>query len=164
MKAIFIKELGQVVVHEMEIPGSKTGGGTDGISGSDFGSYRGTNAYVSYPRVPVHELVSKIVEIDENDNRLNPGMIITRNPYFNCIDAACFGARVLLIGVSKRNIGGFFFTIIQKKELNIYGSQNAMKKNFLELIDLIKASGIDLEKIVTNTYKHRTGQDAGGCY
>ena len=71
----------------------------------------------------------------------------------NCIDAACFGARVVLIGVSKKNIDDFFFTIIQKKELNIYGSRNAMKKDFLELIDLVKAGGVDLEKIVTNTYK-----------
>lgn len=71
----------------------------------------------------------------------------------NCIDAACFGGRVVVIGVSKRNIDDFFFTIIQKKELNIYGSRNAMKKDFLELIDLVKAGKIDLQKIVTNTYK-----------
>ena len=56
-----------------------------------------------------------------------------------------------LIGVSKRNLDNFFFTIIQKKELNVYGSRNAMKKDFVELIDLVKSGGIDLEKIVTNT-------------
>ena len=71
----------------------------------------------------------------------------------SCIDAACFGGRVVLIGVSKRNIDDFFFTIIQKKELNIYGSRNALKKDFMELIDLVKAGGVDLDKIVTNTYK-----------
>lgn len=27
-----------------------------------------------------------------------------------------------------------------------------MKKDFLELIDLVKAGGVDLEKIITNTY------------
>lgn len=70
----------------------------------------------------------------------------------NCIDAACFGGRMVLIGVSKRNIDNFFFTIIQKKELNIYGSRNALKKDFLELIDLVKGGGVDLEKIVTNEY------------
>ena len=59
----------------------------------------------------------------------------------------------MLIGVSKRNIDDFFFTIIQKKELNIYGSRNAMKKDFLELIDLVKGGGVALDKIVTNTYK-----------
>lgn len=71
----------------------------------------------------------------------------------SCIDAACFGGRVVLIGVSKRNIDDFFFTIIQKKELNIYGSRNALKKDFLELIELVKSGAVDLEKIVTNEYK-----------
>lgn len=70
----------------------------------------------------------------------------------NCIDAVCFGGRMVLIGVSKRNIDDFFFTIIQKKELNIYGSRNALKKDFLELIDIVKSGEVDLEKIVTNEY------------
>ena len=78
----------------------------------------------------------------------------------NCIDAVCFGGRVVLIGVSKRNIDDFFFTIIQKKELNVFGSRNAMKKDFLELIDLVKAGGVDLEKIVTNTYKMKDAPKA----
>ena len=315
MKAICIEAPGQVVIKEVEKPVRKPGEALlkmlyGGICGSDLGSYRGANAYVSYPRVPGHELAAEIVEIDENDHGLKPGMIVTCNPYFNCgscysckrglvnactdnqtmgvqreggfaeyitmpikriydgkglpakvlaliepfcisyhgisranvqkgervlvvgagtigvladvaakakgaevticdvaedkldyayktfqldhkllnsspeafekgvaeltngdgydvtieavglpntfqncIDAACFGARVVLIGVSKRNIDDFFFTIIQKKELNLYGSRNAMKKDFLELIDLVKAGGVDLEKIVTNTYK-----------
>lgn len=72
--------------------------------------------------------------------------------FSNCIDAACFGGRVVLIGVSKRNIDNFFFTIIQKKELNIYGSRNAMRQDFLALIDLVKSGAVDLEKIVTDTY------------
>ena len=53
----------------------------------------------------------------------------------------------MLAILSERN------TIIQKKELNIFGSRNALKKDFLELIDLVKAGKVDLEKIVTNTYK-----------
>ncbi len=315
MKAICIEEPGKVVVKEIDKPVRKPGEALlkmlyGGICGSDLGSYRGGNAYVSYPRIPGHELACEIVEIDDNDKGLKPGMIVTCNPYFNCgscysckrglvnactdnqtmgvqreggfaeyitmpieriydgkglpaktlaliepfcisyhgvsranvqkgdrvlvvgagtigvlaavaakakgaevticdvaedkldyayktfgldhkllnaspdafekgvaeltggdgydvtieavglpntflncIDAACFGARVVLIGVSKRNIDDFFFTIIQKKELNIYGSRNAMKKDFLELIDLVKAGGVELEKIVTNTYK-----------
>lgn len=315
MKAICIKEPGQVVIQEMEMPVRKPGEALlkllyGGICGSDLGSYRGANAYVSYPRVPGHEFSAEIIEIDENDKGLKPGMIVTCNPYFNCgscyscrrglvnactdnqtmgvqregafaeyitmpieriydgkgldpkvlaliepfcisyhgvsradvmpgervlvvgagtigvlaavaakakgaevticdvapdkldyafqtfgldhkllndspeafekgvaeltngdgfdvtieavglpntfqncLDAACFGACVVLIGVSKRNIDDFFFTIIQKKELNIYGSRNAMKKDFLELIDLVKGGGVALDKIVTNTYK-----------
>ena len=54
----------------------------------------------------------------------------------NCIDAACFGGRVVLIGVGKQNLD-FNFTLIQKKELDVYGSRNSMKKDFLELIDTL---------------------------
>lgn len=70
----------------------------------------------------------------------------------NCIDAAAFGGKVVLIGVSKKNLD-FFFTIIQKKELNVFGSRNALKKDFLELIDLVKDGRVPLEKIITDTYK-----------
>ena len=70
----------------------------------------------------------------------------------NCIDAACFGGRVVLIGVGKQNLD-FNFTTIQKKELNVYGSRNALKKDFIDLIDLVKEGQIPLEKIITNTYE-----------
>lgn len=69
----------------------------------------------------------------------------------NCIDACCFGGRMVLIGVGKRNLD-FNFTLIQKKELNVFGSRNAMKSDFLELIDLVNAGKAPLEKIITNTY------------
>lgn len=315
MKAIILEEPGKVVIGNIDKPTPKPGEALlkllyGGICGSDLGSYRGLNAYVSYPRVPGHEFSAEIVEVGENDMGFKPGMIVTCNPYFNCgtcyscqrglvnactdnqtmgvqregafseyitmpveriydgkglapktlaliepfcisyhgvsradikkgekvlvvgagtigvlaavaakakggevticdvapekldyayktfgldhkilnkspedfdkgiqeltdgngfdvtiecvgmpqtfqncIDAACFGGRVVLIGVSKRNIDDFFFTIIQKKELNIYGSRNAMKKDFLELIELVKSGKVDLEKIVTNEYR-----------
>ena len=305
MKTILIEEPGKVVIEEHEKPVRKPGEVLlkilyGGICGSDLGTYRGTFAYASYPRVPGHEFSGEIVEIDENDRGLKPGMIVTVNPYFNdgtcyscqrghprssetifgslyvsvpiervydgkglpaktlaliepfciswhgvsranvkegdkvlvvgagtigvlaanaakargaevyiadiakekldyavdtfqlkgsilntskekleeevqritngngfdvtieavglpstfqnCIDCAAYGGRVVLIGVGKKNLD-FNFTIIQKKELNIFGSRNALKKDFLELIDLVKAGKVDLEKIVTNTYK-----------
>lgn len=65
----------------------------------------------------------------------------------NCIDAAAFGGRVVLIGVGKQNLD-FNFTLLQKKELNVFGSRNALKKDFLELIDLVKSGGVDIEKVV----------------
>lgn len=71
-----------------------------------------------------------------------------------CIDCAAFGGKVVLIGVGKKNLD-FNFTLIQKKELNIYGSRNAMKKDFLDLIELVRAGKVDLEKIITNTYEFR---------
>jgi len=69
----------------------------------------------------------------------------------NCIDAAAFGGNVVLIGVGKKNLD-FNFTMIQKKELHVIGSRNALKYDFEELIDIVKAGKVDLEKIVTHEY------------
>jgi 2-desacetyl-2-hydroxyethyl bacteriochlorophyllide A dehydrogenase len=73
--------------------------------------------------------------------------------FLNCIDAACFGGRVVQIGVGKRN-ADFNFTLIQKKELNLYGSRNSLTEDFTELIDVVLAGGLPLEQIITNTYPY----------
>ncbi len=70
----------------------------------------------------------------------------------NCLDAACFGGRVAVIGVGKHNID-LDFTIIQKKELNIFGSRNALTRDFEELIDTVKSRNLNLDDVVTNIYK-----------
>ena len=322
MKSVYINAPGQVQIRETAMPVRKEGEALlkllyGGICGSDLGSYRGTFAYFSYPRIPGHEFSAEIVEIDENEYGLKKGMIVTCNPYFNCgscyscsrgivnacmdnqtmgcqrdgafcqyitmpldriydgkglspkvlaaiepfcisyhgvqragiqkgdkvlvvgagtigvlaaiaakelggevylcdvaqqklqyamdtfgfagailndsperlqkaveeitgsvtvgglpagygfdvcieavglpetfqncIDAAAFGGKVVLIGIGKKNLD-FNFTMIQKKELNIFGSRNARKKDFTDLIDLVKESKVDLEKIITNIY------------
>ena len=313
MKAVFIENPGKAVIKDIPRPARKPGEALlkllyGGICGSDLGSYRGTFAYFSYPRTPGHEFSAEIVEIDENDRGLKPGMVVVCNPYFNCgecysckhglvnacmsnqtmgvqregafseyitmpldriydgkglepmvlaiieplcisyhgvkragvkggdkvlivgagtigilaavaakqkgaevyiadvsqvkldyarefgvdgvvladgpeayeravkeitggngfdvtieavglpstfqncIDAAAFGGRMVLIGVGKENLD-FNFTMIQKKELNVFGSRNALKPDFLELIDLVKAGKIPLKKIITDVYK-----------
>lgn len=313
MKAITIVKPGQVEIREIDRPVLKPGEALlrplyGGICGSDFNSYRGTNAYMSYPRIPGHEFSAEIVQIDENDRGFKVGDIVTANPYFNCgkcyscrhglvnacmsnqtmgvqreggfsevmampisrlidgkglppktlaliepfcigyhgiqragvkagdnvlvvgagtigvlaaiaakskgakvwicdvaapklnyamrfgfdgtilntdpetfnatvkeitdgngfdvtvecvglpstlqncLDAACFGGRVAVIGVGKHNID-LDFTIIQKKELNIFGSRNALTKDFEELIDVVKNQELNLDDVVTNIYK-----------
>ena len=72
--------------------------------------------------------------------------------FLSCVDAAAFGGRVVQVGVGKRN-ADFNFTLLQKKELKLYGSRNALKKDFRELIDLVKSGKIDITKVVTNTYE-----------
>ena len=57
-----------------------------------------------------------------------------------------------VIGVGKHNID-LDFTIIQKKELNIFGSRNALTRDFEELIDVVKTQGLNLDDVVTNVYK-----------
>ncbi len=278
-----------------------------GICGSDLNSYRGKNAYLTYPRIPGHELSAEIVEIGENSRGFQAGDIVTVNPYFNCgtcyscrrglvnacmsnqtmgvqrdggfseylvmpvsrlisgqgldpktlaliepfcigyhgiqrasvsagdrvlvlgagtigvlaalaaksrgaavwicdiapkkleyatqlgldgvilndspagfeqawkeltdgngfavtvecvglpstlqncLDAACFGGRVAVIGIGKQHID-LDFTIIQKKELNIFGSRNALTRDFEELIRMVKEQHLQLDRIVTNEY------------
>ena len=90
MKAMYIKEPGQVEFIDVEKPARKKGEVLlkllyGGICGSDLGSYKGTFAYFDYPRIPGHEFSAEIVEADEdNEQGLRPGMIVTCNPYFNC--------------------------------------------------------------------------------
>ena len=313
MKAIYIEEPGKVTFRDIPKPVRKPGEALlkvlyGGICGSDLSSYRGTFAYFDYPRIPGHEFSAEIVEIDDNDQGLKPGMVVTCNPYFNCghcyscqrgivnactsnetmgcqrdgafceyitmpieriydgkglpanllcaiepfciswhgvsrahikkgdkvlivgagtigvlaaisakakggevyiadvaqpkldyakkyfgvagtilnsseeaftkacneitngngfdvtieavglpstfqncIDAAAFGGHMVLIGVGKKNLD-FNFTLLQKKELNVCGSRNALKKDFLELIDLVRTGTVPLDKVVTDEY------------
>lgn len=69
----------------------------------------------------------------------------------NCIDTAAFGGRICVIGIANRALD-FNYTLIQKKELNIFGSRNALKEDFLEVIRLFGEGIIDPLKIVTNEY------------
>lgn len=70
----------------------------------------------------------------------------------NSIDAAAFGGRVILIGISQHNLD-FNFTMIQKKELHINGSRNATKRDFEEVIEIMKTKKYDVLKVITNEYK-----------
>lgn len=70
----------------------------------------------------------------------------------DCIDTVAFGGRVSVIGVGKKNLD-FNFTMIQKKELNIFGSRNALSSDFTELIEVVKRGDVSLERIITNIYK-----------
>ncbi len=318
-KGIFINKPGEVEVKAMTMPIRKKGEALlkvlyGGICGSDLGSYKGTFAYVSYPRLPGHEFSAEIVEIDENESGFTSGMTVTCNPYFNCtncyscergfvnacmsnetmgvqrdgafakyitmpisrlyhshnlsarqlalvepfcisyhgakaaqikpgqsvlvvgagtigilaafaakvfganvtvcdvaenklkiaqklgienvllntgenfidevnkitngngfdatieavglpstfqncIDAAAFGGHVVLIGVGKSNLD-FNFTMIQKKELNIHGSRNAVKADFEEVIAIIKEKNIDIEGIVTTEFDFENASQA----
>lgn len=68
-----------------------------------------------------------------------------------CIDCAAFGGVVAVIGVGKQNLD-FNFTAIQKKELKVFGSRNAMRQDFLDAIDDVREGRLDLEKIISNIY------------
>ena len=89
MKAITIVKPGQVEIRDLPKPEINSDEALlrplfGGICGSDLNSYRGTNAYMAYPRVPGHEFSAEIVEIGPDVKGFKVGDIVTANPYFNC--------------------------------------------------------------------------------
>lgn len=79
--------------------------------------------------------------------------------FMNCIDAAAFRGRIAVVGIGKQSFD-FFYSIIQTKELDIFGSRNAKKEDFLELIDLITKGTIDVESIVSAEYFYTDAEKA----
>lgn len=71
--------------------------------------------------------------------------------FLDCINCAAFGADIILIGNGKKETT-FNHSILLKKELNIYGSRNALKSDFLELIDLISSGKISVDEIVSDIF------------
>ena len=87
MKRIVLTEPGHIEVQETEMPKRREGETLlrllyGGICGSDLGSYRGANFYITYPRTIGHEFSAVVVETDGAS--LRPGQLVTCNPYFNC--------------------------------------------------------------------------------
>lgn len=77
----------------------------------------------------------------------------------NCIDAATFHGRIVIIGVGKTSMD-FFYPIIQKKELQIFGSRNALKEDFIELIDAVNAGKFDLSSVISKEYNYLDAPEA----
>lgn len=77
----------------------------------------------------------------------------------NCIDASAFQGRIGLVGVSKQKLD-FAFTQIQTKELNVFGSRNALKKDFIELIELVRSGTCDVTRIITDVYEFEQAEKA----
>ena len=72
--------------------------------------------------------------------------------FLMCIDEAAYAANIILIGNGKRETT-FLHSIILKKELNIFGSRNAMKPDFLDNIELAASGKVDLMKMVSGVYE-----------
>lgn len=72
--------------------------------------------------------------------------------FLMCIDEAAYAANIILICNGKRETT-FLHSIILKKELNIFGSRNAMKQDFLDNIELAASGKVDLMKMVSGVYE-----------
>jgi len=71
--------------------------------------------------------------------------------FMDCINAAAYRGRVVIVGIGKKSLD-FMYTVIQKKELNIMGSRNALKEDFIETIEMLRNGKISFENIMTDVY------------
>ena len=72
---------------------------------------------------------------------------------------AAFAANIILIGNGKRETN-FVHSIILKKELNIHGSRNALKDDFINNIDIVASGKADVMKMVSGVYDMADALDA----
>ena len=96
MRSIVITQPGAAETQQRPVPTPQKGEAllkmlVGGVCGSDLASYRGQSAYVSYPRTIGHEFAAQVVEVEENEFGIRPGMVVTGNPYFNC--GSCYSCR-----------------------------------------------------------------------
>ena len=79
--------------------------------------------------------------------------------FLGCIENAAFAGNIVLIGNGKRETS-FVHSIILKKELNIFGSRNALKEDFINNIDLVASKECDVMKMVSRVYDMADALDA----
>lgn len=69
----------------------------------------------------------------------------------NCVSAAAHRAVIVEVGIAGKPME-FPFNVVQKKELDIRGSRNALREDFEELIDIALTGKINLEAMITGIY------------
>ena len=79
--------------------------------------------------------------------------------FLGCIDSCAFAGNIVLIGNGKRETS-FVHSILLKKELNVYGSRNALKDDFINNIELVASKGCDVMKMVSRVYDMADALDA----
>ncbi|WP_193107215.1 zinc-binding alcohol dehydrogenase family protein [Brachybacterium sp. FME24] len=72
-----------------------------GICGSDIQTFRGTQPFTTYPRIPGHEFSAEIIEIHGEGAGFAIGDVVTGVPYFQ--DGTCYSCRRGLINACVHN-------------------------------------------------------------
>lgn len=79
--------------------------------------------------------------------------------FLACIDCAAFAANIICIGNGKKETT-FLHSILLKKELNVFGSRNSLKKDFKEVIDLIASGEVNVLDMVSDVYPMERADEA----
>jgi 2-desacetyl-2-hydroxyethyl bacteriochlorophyllide A dehydrogenase len=107
MQALVLQEPGHFRYAEVPEPPSPAPGEavvrvlSVGICGTDYGGFRGTMPYFSYPRIPGHELAVEVVAVGEGVANVAPGDRCCVEPYLNC--QACHACRRGLTNCCQHN-------------------------------------------------------------
>lgn len=79
--------------------------------------------------------------------------------FLAAVDSAAYGGRVIQIGVGKEH-ADFNFTLVQKKELHIIGSRNALDRDFSHAITMATEGKIQLENMISAIYPYQQAGEA----
>jgi 2-desacetyl-2-hydroxyethyl bacteriochlorophyllide A dehydrogenase len=79
--------------------------------------------------------------------------------FMNAIDSLAFGGEIILIGNGKKETT-FNHSVLLKKEVNLYGSRNSLKKDFDQLIELMSENKVNIDEIITHVYDLDKALDA----
>lgn len=79
--------------------------------------------------------------------------------FLACVDSAAFAGNIILIGNGKRETS-FNHSVLLKKELNVHGSRNALKDDFINNIDIVASGKADVMKMVSGVYAMENAIDA----
>lgn len=79
--------------------------------------------------------------------------------FLNSIELASFGADIALIGNGKSETT-FNHSILLKKELNIFGSRNSLKKDFQDVIEILMKGEINTDSLITDIYSKENSLQA----
>lgn len=96
MKAIYLKEAGNIQVADIDQPEYKADQilirvKSVGICGSDISAYLGTSPLVTYPRIIGHEIAGEVVDVPAGEELLAVGDRVVLEPYVYC--GKCYPCR-----------------------------------------------------------------------
>jgi alcohol dehydrogenase len=107
MQALVLEQPGSFGYHEVPEPEHPGPGDAVvrveavGICGTDYGGFRGTMPYFSYPRIPGHELSVEVVAVGDGVTGVAVGDRCCVEPYLNC--QACHSCRRGLTNCCEHN-------------------------------------------------------------
>lgn len=98
------------------------------------------------------ELVEEMMKITDGDG-FDILVDAVGNPKVldNCLAGACQGARVIEVGITAQP-ADFPLSMVQKKEVKLLGSRNAVRSDFDEVMQIIRDKKVDIMPMITAEY------------